>query len=111
MGTLSPILINDDPSWQIITSGFGDRSIRINIFPSFQIYDPTTSIIDMCKSEAIIIQPEDDGFIAKSINYPGAFGQGDTEQEAYEDIQKAIELLNEERYNPSGNVEWPPEYR
>ena len=40
-----------------------------------------------------------------------ATGQGKTEEEAIADIKDAIETLIEEEANPSGDVQWPEDYR
>ena len=38
---------------------------------------------------------EESGFVAFSKDYPGAVGQGETEEEALKDLQEAISLLKE----------------
>lgn len=59
-----------------------------------------------------LIQSLDGGCIARtSTSTFSASGQGDTEEEALQDIRSAIELLMEEESNPSGDVSWPENYR
>ncbi|MCK4820425.1 type II toxin-antitoxin system HicB family antitoxin [bacterium] len=72
----------------------------------------TYEFTDAPFSEGFLLehQPEG-GFVVISFRYPGATGQGETEDEAIKDIQDAIELLKEEEMNPSGDVEWPMEFR
>lgn len=44
----------------------------------------------------IYLEPQEEGgFVAFSKEYPGAVGQGETEDEAVKDLMKAIELLKE----------------
>jgi predicted RNase H-like HicB family nuclease len=44
---------------------------------------------------------EEGGYIAKNSKYPGAVGQGETEEEAIRDLEEAIEAIEEElRDNP-----------
>ena len=51
------------------------------------------------------------GYVSLSFEYPGAIGQGETEEEAIRDIQEAIALLKEEEMNPSGDQPWPENFR
>jgi len=55
--------------------------------------------------------PSEGGFVTFSSEYPGAVGQGETEEDAIRDIQLAMELLKEEEKDPSGDVPWPEEFR
>lgn len=60
----------------------------------------------------IYLRSQDEGgFVAFSFEYPGAIGQGETEDEALQDINSAIELLKEEKSNPSCDVPWPKDFR
>jgi len=44
---------------------------------------------------------EEGGFIATDPKYPGAVGQGETEEEAIRDLEEAIKAIEEElRENP-----------
>ena len=45
--------------------------------------------------EVIIIVQEDDGYVAYSKSFPGAVGQGETEEEALKDLEEAIKTLKE----------------
>ena len=72
----------------------------------------TDELIDDPFSEVFLLEDQTEGgFVVTSFTYPGATGQGETEDEAIKDIQDAIELLKEEEMNPSGDVEWPMEFR
>jgi predicted RNase H-like HicB family nuclease len=43
-----------------------------------------------------VLDPQEEGgFVAYSNEYPGAIGQGETEEEALSDLQQAIDLLKE----------------
>lgn len=54
---------------------------------------------------------DEGGFVAFSLEYPGAVGQGETEDDAIQDIKSAIELLTEEESNPSRDIPWPKNFR
>lgn len=44
----------------------------------------------------LVLDPQEEGgFVAYSNEYPGAIGQGETEEEALRDLQEAIDLLKE----------------
>jgi predicted RNase H-like HicB family nuclease len=44
----------------------------------------------------VSLEPQEEGgFVALSSEYPGAVGQGETEEEALKDLQEAISLLRE----------------
>jgi len=62
---------------------------------------------------SILIIPQATGnFVARvSTADFNASGQGRTEEEAMLDIESAIETLMEEETSPSGDVEWPEDYR
>lgn len=41
---------------------------------------------------AVFVDPEDGGYVATVPGMPGVVGQGETEEEAYEDVTKALEF-------------------
>ena len=41
---------------------------------------------------AVFVDPEDGGYVATVPGMPGVAGQGETEEEAYEDVTKALEF-------------------
>jgi predicted RNase H-like HicB family nuclease len=41
---------------------------------------------------AVFVDPEDGGYVATVSGMPGVVGQGETEEEAYEDVTKALEF-------------------
>ena len=41
---------------------------------------------------AVFADPEDGGYVATVPGVPGVVGQGETEEEAYEDVTKALEF-------------------
>lgn len=45
--------------------------------------------------EAYLEPQEEGGFVAYSKKYPGAVGQGETEEEALHDLEESVELLKE----------------
>jgi len=46
--------------------------------------------------DGILLEPQSEGgFVTYSSEYPGAVGQGETEEEAINDLNAAIELLKE----------------
>jgi len=50
----------------------------------------------LCKVAEFRLEPQEEGgFVAFSNDYPGAVGQGETEEEALKDLQQAISLLRE----------------
>jgi len=65
------------------------------------------------KDFCILIVPQLSGkFVARtSTTKFNATGQGNTEDEALQDIKDAIESLIEEEANPSGDVTWPEDCR
>lgn len=40
----------------------------------------------------VFVDPEDGGYVATVPAVPGVVGQGETEEEAYEDVTKALEF-------------------
>jgi predicted RNase H-like HicB family nuclease len=47
-------------------------------------------------TQQFVLDPQEEGgFVAYSNEYPGAIGQGETEEEALRDLQEAIDLLKE----------------
>jgi predicted RNase H-like HicB family nuclease len=43
----------------------------------------------------LLEEQEEGGFVAYSNEYPGAVGQGETEEEALKDLEEAIQVLKE----------------
>lgn len=41
---------------------------------------------------AVFVDPEDGGYVATVPGMPGVVGQGETEEEAYEDVTKGLEF-------------------
>jgi predicted RNase H-like HicB family nuclease len=41
---------------------------------------------------AVFSDPEDGGYVATVLGVPGVVGQGEAEEEAYEDVTKALEF-------------------
>lgn len=87
-----------------------DADIKVPIppiFPSIQPLEVRGAIF------SILIIPQIDRKVVTRISTSkfNATGQGDTEEEALNDIKSAIELLLEEEVNPSGDVQWPENYR
>ena len=59
-----------------------------------------------------VVLQEEGGYMARYSNEKfAANGQGETEEEALEDIRSAIELLLEEETNPSRDLPWPKEFQ
>ncbi|MGB3681029.1 MAG: type II toxin-antitoxin system HicB family antitoxin [Rubrobacteraceae bacterium] len=61
----------------------------------------------------LIPDPEDGGYVASVPAVPGVYGQGETEEEAYQDVTEALRLMltylqEEGRETP---VDLPPEGR
>lgn len=58
-----------------------------------------SSSADREKYEAslgVYLEPQEEGgFVAFSKEYPGAVGQGETEDEAVKDLMEAVQLLKE----------------
>ena len=62
--------------------------------------------------EVLTIPQEDNSFVTRVVTDQFcANGQGNTEEEALQDISEAINLLLEEEQNPSGEVPWPIDYQ
>lgn len=64
---------------------------------------PTGLVIEWKTGTAgrITVEPQaEGGFVAKHEGYPGAIGQGETEQEAILDLLDAVESLKEFARNP-----------
>ena len=59
-----------------------------------------------------VVLQEEGGYMARYSNEKfAANGQGETEEEALEDIRSAIELLLEEETNSSRDLLWPKEFQ
>ena len=81
---------------------------------------PTRSIICQNRSYKVeLVREEDGGYSASAPSVPGAYSDGDTEEEALENIADAIAMLNDtaweaakilrehERKDKSGTVRRP----
>lgn len=54
------------------------------------------SALSKFTTEQFVLEPQEEGgFVAYSNEYPGAVGEGETEEEAVRDLQEAIDLLKE----------------
>ena len=75
---------------------------------------PHLKIVRIKKRQfCVSIIPQQSGkFVARAetSNF-NATGQGETEAEAIQDITRAIKLLIDEEQHPSGEQEWPENYR
>jgi antitoxin HicB len=43
----------------------------------------------------VVPDPEDGGYVASVPSVPGVYGQGETEEEAYQDVVQALRALHE----------------
>lgn len=88
----------------------GDSAVQIPLpFPLVRI-EPL-EVRGKFFSVHIIPQPSG-RFVARvSTNRFNATGQGETIEDALQDIKSAIELLMDEESHPSGEVPWPEDYR
>ncbi len=88
----------------------GDSDVKRSVPYLF----PWTRLLMVNKREfCILVIPQLSGkFVARtSTNRFSATGQGDTEEDAMQDIEDAIESLMEEEVSPSGDVAWPEDCR
>lgn len=87
-----------------------DADIKVSILPIFPSIEPLEVGGQIFP---ILVIPQIDGKMVTRISTSrfNATGQGDTEEEALNDIKSAIELLLEEEANPSGDVQWPENCR
>lgn len=58
-------------------------------------YTEATSLDSVSFADVYLEPQEEGGFVAFSKEFPGAVGQGETDEEAIRDLQKAVELLKE----------------
>ena len=85
-----------------------------DIAPSSRILAPFNVFLDVRKLtfEVLTIPQLDGSFVTRAVTERFcANGQGETLEEALQDIKEAIDLLLEENENPSGDAPWPKDYQ
>ena len=83
----------------IVTSATPDIPSELTLTEVLADIFTSTSVYLVSCEEAtpeIYLEPQEEGgFVAFSAKYPGAVGQGETEEEAIKDLEEAVQLLEE----------------